>query len=130
MSCPKVRCPVRAVWFLWIAAWMAAVGPAWKAGAGELPPGVGYGAEDLHAWQNRLARLDEATPAPDLLGIDRLIAYEENADFAYAFGERSAEDNAAFSEGFEFVWLKPSAIQTGADADRRHASWSLMLKRR
>ena len=106
MSWPKVRCPVRVAWLLLGAAWTAAVAPSWEASAGELPPGIRYGAEDLHVWQNRLVWLDETTPAPALLGIERLIAYEENADFAYAFGERAAE------------------------AARRHASWSLMLRRR
>ncbi len=128
MSCPNVRCRVRwMLWFLGVAAWMAA-GSAWQAGAGEpppgvgyhwparnaiaqKPPGVGYRAEDLHAWQDRLARLDETTPQPELLGVERLIAYEENANFAYAFGERSEAGEAPLSLRFRRVLLiKPGLM--------------------
>lgn len=111
MCCPNVRSRVRWVWFLGVAAWMAAAGPAWDAGAGEPPPGIGYCAEDLQGWQDRLVRLDETTPAPDLLGVERLIGYEENADFAYAFGERSAVGESPFLLRFRRVLLfKPGLL--------------------
>lgn len=87
---------------------MAVAGPARGA---ELPPGIGYRAEDLHAWQDRLARLDEATPKPDLLGIERLVAYEENANFTYAFGRRPAEKEGPLSLRFRRVLLiKPGLL--------------------
>jgi SAM-dependent methyltransferase len=58
----------------------------------------------------------------------RALIVSCNRDGPPGVREQTMRDD--FAEGFEFVWLKPSEIQTGADAARRHASWSLMLKRR
>jgi len=82
MSSSSVRWLVRVVGIACLASSLAV--------AGEPPHGERLRAEDLRAWQERLARFDEATPKPELLGFERLIAYEENAGFAYAFGERGA----------------------------------------
>jgi hypothetical protein len=67
-----------------------------RSAAGEPPHGERLRAEDLLAWQERLARFDEATPKPELLGFERLIAYEENAEFTYAFGQRTAQGGKRF----------------------------------
>jgi methyl halide transferase len=45
-------------------------------------------------------------------------------------GIREATMREDFSESFDFVWLHESEIQTGADANVRRPSWSLMLQRK
>ncbi len=129
MACRKVHSGVRVVWLLAVTAWMSAAGlardasagepppgvtrhwPVREAGAGERPPGIGYRAEDLHAWHDRLARLDATTPKPDLLGLERLIAYEENARFAYAFGERPAGGEAGLQlQSRRVLLIKPGLL--------------------
>jgi SAM-dependent methyltransferase len=82
-----------------------------NANAGEPPLADRYGAEDLRRWHERLGRFDPTLPKPELLGFDRLIAYEENAAFAYAFGERSAEGDAPLPLRFRRVLLiKPGLL--------------------
>jgi methyl halide transferase len=91
MSGPFVRWLIRVVGIVCVASSIVAAWSVSVAAAGEPPHGERLRAEDLLAWQERLARFDEATPKPELLGFERLIAYEENAEFTYAFGQRTAQ---------------------------------------
>jgi len=85
--------------------------PAGLAGAAELRYGDRLRAEDVRAWHERLSRFDDAAPQPDLLQLDKLIAYEENPQFAYAYGEKSvAGKNASQIRFRRVLLLKPDTL--------------------
>jgi hypothetical protein len=111
MSGPFVRWLIRVVGIVCVASSIAAAWSVCEAAAGEPPHGERLRAEDLLAWQERLARFDEATPKPELLGFERLMAYEENADFTYAFGQRTAQGESDSPLRFRRVLLiKPGLL--------------------
>jgi SAM-dependent methyltransferase len=45
-------------------------------------------------------------------------------------GVREHHMRADFSALFDFEWLRPAGIHTGADGKNRRAAWSLMLRRK
>lgn len=45
-------------------------------------------------------------------------------------GVREPTMRADFSDLFDFEWIRKSTIFTGKDAERRHASWSVMLRKK
>jgi SAM-dependent methyltransferase len=117
---------------LQIALWMTVTWTDRNASAGEPPLADRYRAEDLRRWQDRLRQFDQTLPEPELLGFDRLIAYEESAAFAYAFGERSAERDASLPLRFRRVLLiKPGWLvvddlwgQSGPDQKIGRVGWT------
>lgn len=108
-TCARGSVAVRHV--ICLAPWVLAVWPGGGAGAGEFAMAGRFRSEELRSWQDRLARLDQEAPRPELLGIETLVAYEENPDFAYAFGERPAQGGDPFPLRCRRVLLmKPNVL--------------------
>ncbi len=73
-----------------------------------------FTADVLRSWYDRLGRFDPQLPEPERFGIERLIAYEENAGFTYAFGLRSAPHDDSISLRFRRVLsIKPRRENNG-----------------
>lgn len=79
---------------------------------GQTPPlAEHFDAAALRPWYERLGRFDQELPEPDRFGIERWIAYEENASFSYAFGANSAPQDDTLALRFRRVLLiKPGVL--------------------
>jgi hypothetical protein len=102
---PFARCLVQVLGFLATLLWMTLAGAYSLASADDVGLADRFCARELGQWQSRLIRFDDTLPPPELFGIDRWIAYEENAAFAYAFGQCSADAEAPLPLRFRRVLL-------------------------
>ncbi|TVS09293.1 MAG: class I SAM-dependent methyltransferase [Planctomycetaceae bacterium] len=111
MKRPPLCLPLR---WLVLLCLLSSMGIVWldrTANAQAPPLADHFSAEALRPWYDRLGRFDQELPDTERLGIERLIAYEENAAFTYAFGSRSAPQDDSISLRFRRVLLiKPGLL--------------------